>query len=120
MGRLVRTQRVGNGATIIGNGRTIDVVITAIGEAYIDSVIDSVLSSESRQYSNNGHYKIAVVHVAGVEDIDPKKPNVLLSMVNSLELGDGVKIGVTRSPTSKNSIAMMYGAPEEYVINRKE
>jgi len=55
MGALVRKQKVGNGATIIGNGRTIDVVITAIGQAYIDSIIDYVLPSESRQYSNNGH-----------------------------------------------------------------
>lgn len=126
---LVRTQRVGDGATIIGNGRTIDLVITDIGRVFIDnSSIDSGLKyvpfSEARHSDNNQNYfyKIALVRVSGAEDIGitPSEPQVLIPKIKDLDLGDGVVIGLIRSNSSPYRVSVLYQAGPEYIINRNE
>jgi hypothetical protein len=98
MGRLVRTQRIGEGMHIRGEGRSIDLTILKIkGRGYHKRV------------------KLRVEGVDGLKELELSHGGELVKLIENISVG----VGDSHEKDLKK-VSMVYSAPEEYKLNREE
>lgn len=98
MGRLIRSQKVGEGMFIKGRGKLIEITLSEI-----------IRKGERVRFKVNG-----------IEDLEETEVS---SKEVPVELTDDIKLGVGRANKynlCSKSVHIFYEAPEDYVFNRKE